>query len=111
MLFENGLGDRYRLVSTLNPHGYRPKSKRFSLKTIFKEPKKRKVMSFKAYDEEDSHRIVLLNGHQELNVYPVSCANDPIEVTVDSKMKKATLVTGSKKNEVLGQTRKGMYKK
>ena len=107
--FENALGDRYRLVSTLNPHGYRPKSKSFSLKTIFKEPKKRKVMSFKAYDEEDPHRVVLLNGHKELNIYPVSCANDPTKVTVDSAMGKTTLVMASKKNNVLGPKRKGTY--
>lgn len=107
-MFDNQLGDRYRLVSTLNPHGYRPKGKKFSLKTIFKEPKKRKVMSFKAYDEEDTHRLVLLNGHKELNIYPVSCANDPVQVVVDSVMNKLTIVTGSKKNEVLGQKRQGM---
>lgn len=107
LLLVNNLSDRYRLVSTLNPHGYRPKSKTFSLKTIFKEPKKRKVMSFKAYDEEDAHRLVLLNGHKELNIYPVSCANDPVKVTVDSPMKKSALVLGSKKNEVIHQLQKG----
>ena len=65
-------------------------------------------MSFKAYDEEDAHRLVLLNGHKELNIYPVNCANDPVKVVVDSAMKKTTLVTGSKKNEVLGKKREGM---
>ena len=65
-------------------------------------------MSFKAYDEEDSHRLVLLNGHKELNIYPVSCANDPMKVTVDSPMKKLALVLGSKKNEVIHQQQKGI---
>eukprot|EP00112_Aurelia_sp_Birch-Aquarium-sp1_P001420 Seg1152.2 transcript_id=Seg1152.2/GoldUCD/mRNA.D3Y31 product="72 kDa type IV collagenase" protein_id=Seg1152.2/GoldUCD/D3Y31 len=102
LVFVNQLGDRYRLVSTINPHGYRPKGNRFSLKTIFKEPKKRKVMSFKAYDEEDTHRPVLLNGHRELNVYPTSCANDPVQVIVDSAVSKIGLVTGSKKQIIAG---------
>ena len=110
MVFINELDDRYRLVSTINPHGYRPKGKKFSLKTIFKEPKTRKVMSFKGYDEEDSHRPVLLNGHKEYNVYPISCAEEPKKVVVDSVVSKNGLVTtGTKKNEVSAHKRQCKY--
>ena len=59
-------------------------------------------MSFKAYDEEDTHRPVLLNGHKELNIYPTSCANDPTQVIVDSAVSKTGLVTGSRKQIIAG---------
>eukprot|EP00794_Sanderia_malayensis_P013893 gene13893-15341_t len=102
LIFVNQLGNRYRIVSTLNPHGYRPKGARFSLKTIFKVPKKRKIMSFRAYDEFEPHRTVLLNGHKELNIQPVACSLKPVEVLVDSPTKSKAVTTGSRRDNVKG---------
>ncbi len=61
-------------------------------------------MSFKAYDERDPHRIVLLNGHKELNIYPVVCSQKPVEVVVDSPVESSAgvTVTGGKRDTLKG---------
>ena len=87
-------------MSTINPHGYRPKGARFSLKTIFKDPKKQKVMSFKGYDEADAHRPVLLNGHKELNIMPAPCSNPAQDIIVDSNVNSKAATIGSKRNSL-----------
>ncbi len=57
-------------------------------------------MSFRAYDELDPQRLVLLNGHREFNIYPIACSLKPIEVIVDSSSPSKNIVMGSRRAKV-----------
>ena len=109
-MFVNELGDTYRIASSLNPHGYRPRGDKFSLKTIFKEPKEKRKLTFKAYDEEHGDRDVFLNGHKELTVFPTACSNKPLSIIVDSLHSSKAIIrevpkyeNGKKKNAAPGK--------
>jgi len=83
--FVNTLGERYKLVSSINNHGYTPRGKIFTLKQVFKDPSAHRYVSFRAADEADPTRTVLLNGAQELVAVPVSCKFKPRIIRVGSQ--------------------------
>ena len=62
----NELGYRYRLISSINSHGYTPRGKFFTLKTVFKDPSAHKFVSFHCIDDTDSTNQILLNGKKEI---------------------------------------------
>ncbi|XP_047142657.1 protein PF3D7_1417600 isoform X2 [Hydra vulgaris] len=97
--FENELGNRYKLVSSINNHGYTPRGKIFTLKQVFKDPRAHRYVSFHATDESDANRIVLLNGARELVAVPVSCRYKPRIIHVTSHQS-AKLTNLFKKNGV-----------
>ena len=98
----NDLGNRYRLVSSINNHGYTPRGKLFTLKTVFKDPTSHKFVSFRAVDEAEPSRQVTLDGSKELIAVPVSCSTKPkiVHVLSNQKSKLSSLGRLSKKNKI-----------
>ena len=82
--FLNNIDSHYRIISSINDHGYAPKGRLFTLKTVFKDPKAHRSITFHAYDESDPRRPVLLDGARELVAVPLTCNLKPRLVRVTS---------------------------
>lgn len=69
----NDINRRYRLISSINKHGYTPRGKLFTLKTVFKDPSAHRVVLFQAINELDPADELLINGKKKLVAIPSSC--------------------------------------
>ena len=78
----NDIGHRYRLISSINKHGYTPRGQLFTLKTVFKDPSMHKLVIFKAIDELEPGRQLLLQGQDKFVAFPTSCDSVPKTVHV-----------------------------
>jgi len=94
----NDLDSRYRLISSINSHGYTPRGKIFTLKTVFKDPSAHKQVKFHALDENDKHRPVKINGKDEFVATPDMCSHKPLLVHVGSPVRANKNLIGIKKD-------------
>lgn len=72
----NDVGRRYRLISSINKHGYTPRGKLFTLKTVFKDPNVHKLVLFKAVDEENPASELDIDGKSKFVAFPTSCQSE-----------------------------------
>ena len=88
MDFYNNLGSKYRLISSINKHGYRPVGKRFTLKTVFKDRNANQEIKFNAVSDENLNEKLQLNGKDEVSTRPGPCTKraEIIHVTSNKKI-------------------------
>ena len=87
MDFYNNLGSKYRLISSINKHGYRPVGKRFTLKTVFKDRNANQEIKFNAVSDANLNEKLQLNGKDEVSTRPGPCTKraEIIHITSNKK--------------------------
>ena len=99
----NDIKSPYRLISSVNRHGYKPRGLVFTLKTVLKDPDLHQFVAFRAIDENDPKRVITLDGQRDLVAVPVLCHGSPRVVHVESQQPPKAIATAMAR--ILSETR------
>lgn len=99
----NDIKSPYRLISSVNRHGYKPRGMVFTLKTVLKDPDLHQFVAFRAIDENDPKRIITLDGQRDLVTVPVMCHGTPRVVHVESQQPPKAIANAM--TRILSETR------
>ena len=100
----NDIKSPYRLISSVNRHGYKPRGLVFTLKTVLKDPDLHQFVAFRAIDENDPKRVITLDGQRDLVAVPVLCHGSPRVVHVESQQPPKAIATAMAR--ILSETRR-----